>query len=120
MKKFAIHLLCRRDEGGRLKNLSTIDAPNNLYRSGYWKMSQKTAESLVGGWIYLHPGKALVSEFGGVISGYREVQYTGASRVEFDFVARREGRGQSWRGRRHAMAWGGEAVAADLEHEIDS
>lgn len=78
----AIHLI------ERLNNISRIDRDRNEWESGYWVLSEETAQRLVGGGLYLHKGQFEPSHFGGTILGYR-VQKGGDldGRVIFRFQA---------------------------------
>jgi len=51
----------------RLGNLRPIDKEAGVWESGYWVISEETAEKLVGGNIYLHSGQTKPSHFGGRI-----------------------------------------------------
>lgn len=116
----AIHLICRRKTDGHLEGLSFIG--DGMFESCCWVLGDsREAQSLVGGWAYLHPtGKTSPSEFGGVIRAVRPAVREGkAIKDGFTLVleARREGRGQKWRGAAHGMAWTGGIVGAGLPHE---
>ena len=50
-----------------------IDKSKEEWTTGFWKLSHKTAESLVGGKIYIHRTKAGKSTFGGNVTGYTVV-----------------------------------------------
>ena len=116
---FAIHFICKRDDGVTLNGVKRDGATGN-HRSGQWDISDDDARSLVGGWLYLHPTKADRSEFGGVIVGYEPVvdkQLAHAERIVLLIEKRREGSGQRWRGKSHGMAYSSGLVSADLEHE---
>lgn len=60
-----IHLVERLNN---VRRLSTIPA---VWESGYWVVSEETAERLIGGDLYLHSGQREASHFGGKILGYR-------------------------------------------------
>ena len=60
-----IHLVERRNK------VKLINRDQHEWESGYWKMSEKTAQCLVGGDLYLHDGQLQASHFGGTILGYR-------------------------------------------------
>ena len=55
----------------RLGNLRLINKEAGVWESGYWVVSEETAEKLVGGNIYLHSGQTKPSHFGGRILTYR-------------------------------------------------
>ncbi len=116
----AIHLICRREEDGHLKGLSLIS--KGTFESCCWALGDvQDAQSLIGGWVYLHPnGKSHRSEFGGVVRAVRPAGREGtAIKDGFAFVieVRREGRDQKWRGAAHRMAWTGGIAGAHLPHE---
>ena len=116
----SVHFICQRDGAG-LKGLTPVDPRAHLYRSCCWDLTSEEAESLVGGWLYLHPSKNAPSEFGGPIIRFERIWDEGGAkrqdRVWFEFEAKREGRGQKWRGQAHGMAYTSRPVAADLAHE---
>jgi hypothetical protein len=115
----AIHFICKRTEGTRLRNL-TFNKVTTIWRSGLWDLSPEEAQSLVGGWIYLHPTKTARSEFGGIIEGFESVtdrSYSHAKRIVFLVNNRPDERGHRWRGRSHGMAHNGGAVEAIYAHE---
>jgi hypothetical protein len=64
----SIHFICER-EGTGLKGLTLVDRATRLYRSCCWDLTSQEAESLIGGWLYLHPTKRQPSDFGGRLSG---------------------------------------------------
>lgn len=78
-------------------------------------------DSLIGGWVYLHPeGKASPSEFGGVVLRVEPAKRDGKAVEDgyaLIFEARKEGRGQAWRGSSHGMAWTGGIIDAASTHE---
>lgn len=116
----AVHLLCRRVPGG-FEKLTRLDGDE--YRSCCWAFgSDSSVEALIGGWVYLHPeGKASPSQFGGVVQRVEPAKREGKAvedGVALIFEARREGRGQSWRGKDHGMAWTGGIVEATFQHEV--
>jgi hypothetical protein len=55
----------------RLNNVRKVSAEPPIWESGYWVVSEETAERLVGGDLYLHTGQLDASHFGGKILGYR-------------------------------------------------
>ena len=59
---------------------------SHLFESGFWSLSIKQAESLIGGNIFFHEKQLSPSFFGGVITSYR-VQQGGEwhGRVIFKF-----------------------------------
>jgi hypothetical protein len=58
----AIHAICHRVDGVP-QNLRQIDPRNGICGSGWWKVPPEEAESLQGGWIYLHESSATRSHF---------------------------------------------------------
>lgn len=121
----AVQLINRREANGTtLKGLTHVKDKNNTYRSCCWVFSEEEALSLVGGWIYLHPnGKNEPSEFGGVITGFEPARREGVATEHgyaFVFEAKREGRGQHWRGLDHLMAWTSGIIDVSFEHELPS
>lgn len=113
----AIHFTCDRDVNGGLSNL-TYDKESGTYRSGFWNITVDQAESLVGGWVYLHQTKATTSQFGGKILSFEQVTVDGpapAERIVFVLTPSHDGRGQKWRGKQRA--WTGGVVEASLPHE---
>lgn len=73
----------------RLGNFSLRDAEANEWESGFWVVSAKSAEKLVGADIYLHRGQNEPSFCGGVITGYRFTQANNDGRVIFSFIRSR-------------------------------
>ena len=69
----------------------------------------------------MHPvSKFEPSEFGGIVRDVHPARRVGAATEEgyvFTFEAKREGKGQPWRGRDHSMAWTGGVVDADFDFE---
>ena len=119
----AVHLINRREKSGlTLKGLTRVKGKKNTWRSCCWAFSEEEARSLIGGWIYLHPiKKKKLSEFGGVITGY-EAAKREIGAIEdgfaFTFEAKKEGRGQNWRGLNYIMAWTSGIIDASFEHEL--
>jgi hypothetical protein len=118
---FAIHFICRR-QGLGLRKLHKVKGEKDRWISSCWTISERDAQQLLGGWIYLHPeGKANRSQFGGVILAVSPCERgDGAASeqgVAFTFAARKEGREQVWRGADHGMALTGGVVEASLPHE---
>jgi hypothetical protein len=84
----SLHLVERQDYVTRLADGS------GEWESGYWAVSNDTAERLVGGDIYLHKAQDKPSHFGGKILSYRVQQggeYDG--RIIFRFRASMEHKG---------------------------
>ena len=116
----AIHIICRREgTRGGFKDLERVAGENNIYRSSCWALHNPN--DLIGGWLYLHPdGKNAPSGFGGVVRSFDACKREAATEdgIAFVFEARKEGRGQRWRGANHGMAWTGGIVEATYPHEI--
>ncbi len=117
----AVHFKNGRDKQGFLLNLTLLKKAQNLYESGNWSVTEEFAESLVGGWIYLHPSKAKNSEFGGKISGWvRVLDETKANPIciKFHFQTKLDAKEKKWRGMDHTMAWQSGLVEANFPHEL--
>jgi hypothetical protein len=118
----AVHLICRRD-GISLKGLTPIKEGKDIYRSCCWAFRETdNPHELIGGWAYLHPvSKSAPSEFGGVVRAVEPAKRDGKA-IEDGYVlvieARRQGKGQPWRGADHGMAWTGGIVEASFVHEM--
>jgi hypothetical protein len=78
----AIHLLERSD------NVRKTDKSKNEWETGYWEMTEDTAQKLLGSVLYLHRGKLQAAHFGGTILGHR-VEEAGphAGRIVFKLRA---------------------------------
>ncbi|WP_147426211.1 hypothetical protein [Teichococcus wenyumeiae] len=116
----AIHLICKREASGDAKGV-VVDRANHLFRSGFWDLTPAEADSLRGGWLYLHETKGTPSYIGGQILDFEQElkpELARQQRIIFLFKPKQEGREQRWRGRKHAMAWTGGPVPADLPHEV--
>ncbi|MGZ8269017.1 MAG: hypothetical protein ACXWUU_16345 [Burkholderiales bacterium] len=78
----AIHLVERSD------NVRKTDKSKNEWETGYWEMTEETAQKLIGSVLYLHRAKLHASHFGGTILGYRVVESgPEAGRVAFKLRA---------------------------------
>jgi len=55
----------------RLGNMKKLSPDGTLWESGWWVVSEETAEKLKGGEIYFHKNQGKPSFFGGVIQSYR-------------------------------------------------
>jgi hypothetical protein len=108
----SIHFVCR-DRA----NLTAIKHP--VYESGHWDLTLEQAESLVGGMVYLHQTKALLSYFGGRIDSYRPVDRGNAhsGRIAFTFTSTLACKGVKWRGAGHSRAWTS-GVIEDVEGQV--
>ena len=77
-----IHLI---EKYGRMRRVSDTE---RKWQSGYWTVAKETAESLVGGDIYLHSTQSKPSKFGGVIESYRiEQSPEFQGKIVFTFLA---------------------------------
>jgi hypothetical protein len=92
----AIHIICHRDDGGNLKGLSRITGKQPRYLSECWAIRDEEASQLLGGWVYFHPTKKKLSEFGGRILDMAIGEREGAATplgIVFTLEAHNEGRG---------------------------
>lgn len=90
------------------------------YRSCCWVLSAGQAQSLVGGWIYLHEKKTEPSAFGGWVVAVEPGVWEHApdqERVAIMFQAAREAQGQPWRGTDYSMAYTSGLVPPSFDHE---
>jgi hypothetical protein len=104
-----------------LNGLSSLAGQKNRYKSCCWVLSNEEADSLLGGWIYLHPNKSAPSEFGGRILSVEQVEHqegTREDRLVIIFEAYREARDQKWRGAGHGMAWTSGLIEPNFPHEV--
>ena len=114
----AVHFKCDREPLG-WRGLSTVPGERGVYTSRCWVL--RGAQSLVGGWIYLHENKNQPSGFGGRIlrvDPCHRVEAEIAEGVVFTFEATRECVGQSWRGRDDVNAWCSGIIEGFLPHEV--
>lgn len=89
----AIHLI-KNDPA--LPNIIPIQPGSDIYRSGYWAVSEDRARALINGTIYFHEEQAKPSFHGGLITAIEKVnegQYAG--RIVFTFRFDRACRGVS-------------------------
>lgn len=116
----SVHIINRR-EGIGLIGLTQVAGRQNIWRSCCWAFSKAEAETLVGGWIYLHPDtKSKPSQFGGHIVSVEPAHREGAGIEDgwaFVFEARKEGRDMGWRGDDRQRAWTSGIIESDAEHE---
>lgn len=68
----AIHFIERSD------NVRKTNRLKNEWESGFWDVTEETAQKLVGGMLYLHRSRHQPSHFGGRILSYR-IEQAGAS-----------------------------------------
>jgi len=100
-------------------NLTHIEGTSNFI-SGYWRLNEREAEALMGGWLYLHETKASPSYRGGRISDFKHeirIEVANQDRIGLIFRPMVEAIGISWRGLNHGRAWTGGLVDATLDHE---
>lgn len=98
------HFINKR-ENGKLIGLKAVDAGKHLYSTEAWRISQEEAESLKGGWVYLHASKAEGSSFGGQVYDIEPMASYEEARFRIYFEAKPEGRDKQWHGYDHGMAW---------------
>ncbi|MDP3228187.1 MAG: HNH endonuclease [Acidovorax sp.] len=79
MKALALHLINKHGN-----NLVEIKSKFDEWETGDWNVSHATADSLVGGNIYLHRGQKISSHIGGKVLSYRTLSN---SRKVFRFQA---------------------------------
>jgi hypothetical protein len=78
----------------RMGHVRCLDKAEQLYESGWWAMSEQSAQELVGGRLYLHKAQDKPSFFGGSIQSYRlETEGEWPGRVLFSFIADQPGKG---------------------------
>ena len=77
----AIHFIERTD------HVRKTDKLKNEWESGFWPVTEETAQKLVGASLYLHRTKNQPSHFGGRILSYRMVE-TGPSAGSVVFIVR--------------------------------
>ena len=113
-----IHYINRKVGIGRegLKHIG-----GGKYRSCCWVLSRDQAQSLVGGWIYLHETKTQPSEFGGKVVSVEPGVWENApdqDRVAIIFQVAPEAQGQAWRGSDYSMAYTSGLIQPSFEHEF--
>ena len=114
-----IHFICRKSLNGTgLIGVQPTPHPkfNFSYISGKWDVSEKDAQSLLGGLIFLHDAKTKTSNFGGLIYDWFKdpvLDKAHPDRISFKFLAVAEGRYAEWEGRNFMMAWQSEVVSAN-------
>lgn len=112
-----VHLISKKDaKTGQYINL--VPQGNNIHLSGCWVFKLEKAETLEGGWLFLHETKAQRSFMGGLIKEVRpvdlenhlpgiELDRNNPRRVIFKFESRADCMGKKWRGQTHRNAWNG-------------
>lgn len=68
-KALALHVIEKGKD--KKENLVRISSRSQQWETGYWKINDSTAESLIGGNIYVHKGQKIPSHIGGKILSYR-------------------------------------------------
>ena len=66
MEALALHLINKNGD-----NLVEMNSKSGEWETGDWNVSHATADSLVGGKIYLHRGQKIPSPIGGKVLSYR-------------------------------------------------
>ena len=69
----------------RIGRYKEVDPAKGEWESGYWNISEKSAQRFVGGRIYLHPGQLKPAHIGGIITRYRLEAFKEKIRVVFTF-----------------------------------
>lgn len=77
----AIHCIERSD------NVRKTDRLKNEWESGFWDVTEETAQKVVGATLYLHRSKHQPSHFGGRILSYR-IEQAGPSAGCVVFIVR--------------------------------
>ena len=78
----------------RMGHVQCLDKSKQLYESGWWAVSEQTAQELIGGRLHLHKAQDKPSFFGGTILSYRvETEGDWPGRVLFTFIADLAGKG---------------------------
>ena len=111
----AMHAVCHR-QGNRPQNLRDIDQRSGRYGSGWWMLTPDQADSLIGGWLYLHEASGQKSHFIARIDAIGERKEDGA--VEL-IVTKQRVPDQHWRGPKAGQAKTANfrLVTADYPHE---
>jgi len=121
-----LHLICQKNkEGAGYIGLNSIQHPNfdYAYISGKWVLDKATAQSLLGGLIFLHEAKTKTSHFGGLIYDWEytpDMAKPTEDRISFKFLAVADGRYVRWGGKDHVMAWQSGIVMPDEAIIIDT
>ena len=71
----------------RTDNVRKTDRQKNEWESGFWPVTEETAQKLVGASLYLHRTKNQPSHFGGRILSYR-IEQSGPSAGLVVFIVR--------------------------------
>ena len=71
----------------RTDNVRKTDRQKNEWESGFWPVTEETAQKLVGASIHLHRTKNQPSHFGGTILSYR-IEQSGPSAGLVVFIVR--------------------------------
>lgn len=70
MQRSAIALHVIEKDGLEEKHLKCVNKTKNVWNTGFWKVSDATAKSLVGGCIYVHTGQKASSHIGGRVISF--------------------------------------------------
>lgn len=114
-----IHFICKKNPNGfGLKEVKPTPHPQFKfsYISGKWDVSEKDAQSLLGGLIFLHNTKTKTSSFGGLIYDWFKAPVPDKAhpdRISFKFLAISEGRYAEWEGLNFMMAWQSKVVSVN-------
>lgn len=77
-----INLICREGDG-----IKAVDASLHQFESSAWKITKETAQSLIGGKIFIHSAQDKPSYFGGDITGWKETPHD-PGRITILFTAK--------------------------------
>lgn len=78
----------------RMNLMKPVDRDNQIYESGFWVLSEHTAQDLVDSKIYLHDSQSAPAFFGGTILHWKKMtdgEHEG--RILFTFKAESECKG---------------------------
>lgn len=116
----AVHFLCRMD-GTKPLNSRILQKPGGL-ELGWWAMSSQNAESLVGGWAYLHSASSEPSYAAYRVEAWKPGTGTWTGRLGFDLLKAPSVKAVRWRGQKAGQnpRENYRIVNGDLQHEIES
>lgn len=78
----------------RMNLMKPVDRDNKIYASGFWVLSKKTAQDLIGAKIYLHDSQSAPAFFGGTILSWTKMtDGDHEGRILFTFKAESECKG---------------------------
>lgn len=78
----------------RMNLMKPVDKDRKIYESGFWTLSEDTAQDLIGAKLYLHDAQVAPAFFGGTILSWKKMtdgDYKG--RTLFTFKAESECKG---------------------------